>query len=136
MGLPENLKRFRIKKNLKQEDIALKVGKTKSVISNWEKGINRPDTDTLILLCTILDISPNELLDWDFINKIELNPNSQPQKKFEIIAGMGGNATDIEDRKQSYIKLKKELIDEIYSAELVMKQLHELLAIVRALEKL
>ena len=81
MGLPENLKRFRIKKNLKQEDIALKVGKTKSVISNWEKGINRPDTDTLILLCTILDISPNELLDWDFINKIELNPNSQPQKK-------------------------------------------------------
>ena len=49
---------------------------------------------------------------------------------------MGGNATDIEDRKQSYIKLKKELIDEIYSAELDMKQLHELLAIVRALEKL
>ena len=85
MGLSENLRKFRIKKDLKQEDIALKVGKTKSVISNWEKGINRPDADTIILLCSILDTTPNELLDWDFINQNKSDFNSQNQKqKWEI----------------------------------------------------
>ncbi|MCI8806482.1 MAG: helix-turn-helix transcriptional regulator [Clostridiales bacterium] len=136
MGLSENLRKFRIKKDLKQEDIALKVGKTKSVISNWEKGINRPDADTIILLCSILDTTPNELLDWDFINQNKSDFNSQNQKQKTKIAGRGGGIANIEERKQEYIKLKQKLIDEIRAAELDMKQLNELIAIIRALEKL
>ena len=39
------------------------IGVSNSRISNWEKGINRPDADMLADLCRALKVSPSELLD-------------------------------------------------------------------------
>lgn len=64
MNLSEQIKKFRKEKNMKQEELAKKLGKSKSVISNWEKGINKPDADTIAELCKILKITPNQLFDW------------------------------------------------------------------------
>lgn len=63
--LPENLRKYRKLAGLKQEELAQNLGKTRSVISNWEKGINRPDADTIAKICAILKVTPNELLGWD-----------------------------------------------------------------------
>lgn len=69
--LPENLKKFRIKAGLTQEELAKKLGKTKNVISNWERGENRPDAETIAKICAILKVTPNEMLSWDEIEKEE-----------------------------------------------------------------
>lgn len=59
MSLANNLKNARIKKGLKQDDLAKMIGKSKNVISNWERGDNKPDADTLFRLCDILDVDAN-----------------------------------------------------------------------------
>ena len=62
MSLAQNLKLARIKKGYKQEELAKLVGKSKNVISNWERGDNKPDADTLFDLCDILGVDANYLL--------------------------------------------------------------------------
>ena len=46
-----------------QEQLADKLHITKSRISNWEQGLNRPDVDMLADICCALHITPSELLD-------------------------------------------------------------------------
>lgn len=63
--LAANLRKFRKKAGLTQEELARKLGKTSNVISNWERGDNRPDADTIERICSILKVSPNDLLGWE-----------------------------------------------------------------------
>lgn len=63
--LSENIKKFRLKSGITQEDLSRLLGKTKNVISNWERGDNRPDADTIEVLCKILGVTPNELYGWN-----------------------------------------------------------------------
>ncbi len=63
--LGENIKKFRLLSNLKQEELALKLGKSKNVISNWERGDNKPDADMIEKMCTIFKIEPNQIYGWD-----------------------------------------------------------------------
>lgn len=51
--------------NLKQEELASMLGKSKNVISNWERGDNRPDADTIAKMCKILHVEPNDLYGWE-----------------------------------------------------------------------
>lgn len=83
MNLGSNIRKFRQEKNLKQEDLANKLGKSTSVISNWEKGINRPDADTIGQICKILSITPNELFDWDKMENAETDVVSEIVKIYE-----------------------------------------------------
>lgn len=64
MVLADRIKEVRLKKNLKQDDLAKAMGKTNSVISRWEKGENKPDADALLELAEILEVEPNWLLGW------------------------------------------------------------------------
>lgn len=41
------------------------LGKSKNVISNWERGDNRPDADTIAKMCKILHVEPNDLYGWE-----------------------------------------------------------------------
>lgn len=38
--LPENLKKYRIKKNLTQEEVAEYLGITAQSVSKWERGVS------------------------------------------------------------------------------------------------
>lgn len=62
--LNENIKRYRLLSNLKQEDLASQLGKSKNVISNWERGDNKPDAETIEKICNIFKIEPNQLYGW------------------------------------------------------------------------
>lgn len=64
-GLSENIRKYRLKADLKQEELAFMLGKSKNVISNWERGDNRPDSDMVEKLCRILNTTPNELYGWE-----------------------------------------------------------------------
>ena len=47
MELANNLKHARLAKNMSQEELAALIGKSKNVISNWERGDNKPDADAI-----------------------------------------------------------------------------------------
>ena len=41
LSLPENLKKYRLLKNLTQEDIAQYLGITAQSVSKWERGVSQ-----------------------------------------------------------------------------------------------
>ena len=54
---------YRKQSGLTQEQLASKINVTKSRVSNWEQGINRPDADILADIYRALNVSPSDLLD-------------------------------------------------------------------------
>lgn len=63
--LSKNLKMFRKRKGLTQENVAEALNVVRQTISKWEKGISVPDADMLIKLVEILDVSVSELIGSD-----------------------------------------------------------------------
>lgn len=57
------IRKYRKESGLTQEQLAEKINATKSRISNWEQGINRPDADIIGNICHALNVSPSDLLD-------------------------------------------------------------------------
>jgi transcriptional regulator with XRE-family HTH domain len=63
--------------NLKQKQLAEKLGITDKAISKWERGITMPDTSIMLELCDILCISVNELLSGEKINMENINQKNE-----------------------------------------------------------
>ena len=61
--LSENIKKFRLQKNITQENLAINMNVVRQTISKWENNLSVPDADQLIDLSKILEVSVNELLD-------------------------------------------------------------------------
>ena len=59
---PNNLKRLRKLRNLKQEDLAERLSVTRQTVSGWETGRRQPDLDTLKALAEALDADIYELI--------------------------------------------------------------------------
>lgn len=59
MTFGENLRLARKAKKLTQKELASKIGAKHNSISNWENNQNKPDPDTIQLLCWVLDVTPN-----------------------------------------------------------------------------
>lgn len=69
--------RCRKNKSMTQSELAEKLGVTEKSISNWENGRNMPDLSLFKPLCELLDISINELISGEKIEK------DKYQKTFE-----------------------------------------------------
>lgn len=67
------LKTLRIKENMTQAQLAVKIGLTKSVISAYENGIRMPSYDVLIRLSEIFKVSTNYLLGVENKQEIDLS---------------------------------------------------------------
>lgn len=67
LHLAENLKKYRILKNLTQEDIAGYLGITPQSVSKWERGECYPDITFLPALANILETSVDLLIGMDVI---------------------------------------------------------------------
>lgn len=65
--LSENLKKFRITKNLTQEDISEFLSITPQSVSKWERGESYPDITFLPALANILETSIDSLIGMDII---------------------------------------------------------------------
>ena len=59
----------RKEQNLTQEQLAEKLGITYKAVSKWECGKGLPDASIMIELCEILNISVNDLLSGERIDK-------------------------------------------------------------------
>lgn len=65
--LPANLKKYRIQKELTQEDVAEFLGITAQSVSKWERGESYPDITLLPALANIFETSVDLLLGMDTI---------------------------------------------------------------------
>jgi len=61
----KNIKSIRELKGLSQKDFASMINSKNTTVSNWEKGLTRPDVDTLSIICKALNISADTLLGID-----------------------------------------------------------------------
>lgn len=57
----EKIKLARKARKFTQKQLADKIGAAHNSISDWENNKNKPDSDTIELLCGILEITPNYL---------------------------------------------------------------------------
>ena len=89
----EFIKQKRKEKKLTQKELALKLSITDRAISKWERGICCPDISLLKDLSSILDISINELLSGEDIEKLEL------EKSEDILLESVKQYTSIEKKK-------------------------------------
>ena len=80
--------------NLKQSDLAEKLGVSNRAVSKWENGLNMPDLSLFKPLCEILDISINELMSGE-----EIKEKDYQQKLEENII----NITDYKNKKEKDI---------------------------------
>jgi len=73
--LSDNLKRYRIMKNLTQEEVARYLGITPQSISKWERGECYPDITLLPALAIIFETSIDLLIGMDAIRAVEARYN-------------------------------------------------------------
>ena len=73
--LPENLKKYRILKDLTQEDVAEYLGITAQSVSKWECGESYPDITFLPTLANIFETSVDLLIGMDKIRAEETRYN-------------------------------------------------------------
>ncbi len=62
MTFGKKLRQARNEKHLTQKQLAEFVNAKHNSVSDWENDKNKPDPDTIELLCGVLEISPNYLL--------------------------------------------------------------------------
>lgn len=62
MEFANNLKYYRVSKGKTQRELATDIGATNTTLSNWEKGISKPDLETIIKLSNYFGISIDELI--------------------------------------------------------------------------
>jgi len=63
MTFGEKLKQARKNKGYTQKELAELIKAKHNSISNWEKDQNKPDPDTIEIICGVLGIKPNYLFD-------------------------------------------------------------------------
>ena len=73
MCLSENVKRFRLKKNLTQEQLAAKLGISAQAVSKWETSETYPDGALLVPLANALSVSLDELFGNDAVSMPDLS---------------------------------------------------------------
>ena len=67
----------RKEKNLTQAQLAEKLNITDRAVSKWETGKGMPDSSIMLDLCSVLDVSVNELLSGEMIEMKEYNNKSE-----------------------------------------------------------
>lgn len=58
----ENIKIYRKKKGISQEEMAVKLNVVRQTVSKWENGLSVPDADVLIHIAELLEVSVSQLL--------------------------------------------------------------------------
>ena len=65
MQTGQKLQKLRLQANLTQEQLAEKLYVSRDLVSKWETGVRRPDHKTVLRICEILSVSPDELIQAD-----------------------------------------------------------------------
>lgn len=73
------IKKFRERAGLSQKEFAEQIQQQNSTVSNWERGLTRPNVDVLADICSALNVPPDELLD------IRLTPEDMNDRERKVM---------------------------------------------------
>lgn len=91
----ERIRRARKASRLRQQALAAQLGVGRSVISNWENGINQPTGDRIIQLCDALSVSVAYLFDYYGGQDKALSPTDQEHlRKMRALDDDGRNVVE------------------------------------------
>lgn len=66
-----NIRRFRKKAGLSQDELAVKLSVVRQTVSKWENGLSVPDAEMVIRMAQVLGVSVNQLLGAEFRDESE-----------------------------------------------------------------
>lgn len=87
MELGKQIKKYRMDKQLSQEQLAERIFVSRQTISNWENDKNYPDIKSLLLMSEVFEVSLDNLVKGDLEEmKIQIkNEDIKEFKKLDII---------------------------------------------------
>lgn len=98
MTFGQRLRQSRTIKKMTQKQLATAVGAKHNSVSDWENDKNKPDPDTIELLCGVLEITPNYLLNSsdDDVSPFE----KEIIKKYRVLDSHGKEMVDFTLEKE------------------------------------
>lgn len=94
MTFGEKLKDARKLKELTQRQLAEAIGAKHNSVSDWENDKNKPDPDSIELICGILELTPNYLLNVEESN--DFSPfECEMIKSYRILDSHGKEMVDM-----------------------------------------
>ncbi|MBP3597582.1 MAG: helix-turn-helix transcriptional regulator [Clostridia bacterium] len=85
MQIGNQIKKYRQKLNLSQEELADKIFVTRQTISNWENDKNYPDIKSISLLCNLFDVSLDQFIEGD-VEEMKKIISEKEMKDFNSIS--------------------------------------------------
>ena len=102
----DNIKFYRKKNQLTQDDIAKECSVTRQAVSKWENGKTQPDIQTLSMIANVLEVSEEDLIygptDSEKKTITKLKENTTVEKSIDTGAALGTALAVV----LSYIKWK------------------------------
>ena len=96
--IANRLVELRKKNGLSQEELADKLGLSRQAVSKWERAESSPDTDNLICLAKLYNVSLDDLLNTDeSVDEIAQNVKEQEEDKKSTITLEDDDDDDDED---------------------------------------
>lgn len=93
--LGSRIREARERKGLLQSELATLVGvKSSGIISNWEKDVNKPDSDKLVRLCKALDVSASYILDYSGSDFVVTTSEQEIIEKYRTLDDHGKRVVD------------------------------------------
>lgn len=86
--LQENIKILRNQHAMSQEELAEKLSVVRQTVSKWEKGLSVPDSEMLIRLAEVFDVSVSDLLGETLQPAVEKTELQQLSEKLENLNAM------------------------------------------------
>ena len=109
MEFGSNLRRYREQKNIKQSELAEKIGANQKDISRWERGERVPGAENIKKIAETLNVSADKLLG------IKLQEERKMGKLFEIVR----NRRELNYQNRNEIKTGCTLAQDCLSPEIV-----------------
>lgn len=102
LEIANRLVRLRKENNMSQEELAAKIGISRQAVSKWERAEASPDTDNLILLARLYQISLDELLSTsEPVESLQAESESDPESASgENAPGGDGGEKTIEEAEE------------------------------------
>lgn len=121
--ISQNITYYRKKAGLSQKEFAAKLGAAPSRVSSWETGANSTDIDTLFEICSILDVSINDMCGVYPDSNLSLSyPEQEHIKKYRNLDNRGRKIVDsvlshesdrvkaLEDQARKILELQRAII--------------------------
>ncbi|MBP3921898.1 MAG: helix-turn-helix transcriptional regulator [Ruminiclostridium sp.] len=106
LKLGENIKKYRLKRELTQEQLAEAFGVSPQAVSRWENSATYPDITLLPTIASYFDVSIDEIIGFDITRKEE--KIKEVLKKNRILHNNGDTKKSIELLRQALIDFPNE----------------------------